>query len=127
MPNIQTILIVDDDELVRAVISKVAERRGYESVLAHNGKEAVEILEKSFAFGAIFLDLLMPVSSGWEVLAVIKDNPKTRDVPVVIVSGVPISDHEKAQLSEKVTAFVDKESFSLAEFEKLLEDILPQA
>ncbi|MBN2302284.1 MAG: response regulator [Lentisphaerae bacterium] len=124
MPEHRKVLVVDDDELVRAVINKVAERHNLQPVWAKNGNEAIGLLAQNNHFSAIFLDLLMPNCPGWDVIAFIKDNEQTKNLPIVIVSGAPISENEKERLLTKATAFVDKETFSLAAFEKLLETVL---
>ena len=70
------------------------------------------------------LYLLMPHVSGWDVLDSIKNNTKTKDIPVVIVSAADVSDKEKKKLAQKTIAFIDKRTFNLDEFEKLLDKVL---
>jgi CheY-like chemotaxis protein len=124
MADKKQVLIVDDDYLVRTVIGKVAEKYGAVVTMADNGKEGRDAIGRKNDFDLVFLDLLMPQNSGWDVLDSIRSNTETADIPVVIVSGAPISDTEKQKLSEKVTTFVNKETFSLAEFERIVGDLL---
>jgi len=57
----------------------VADSRGFDSTIAQNGEEAVQILEGEEHFDVIFLDLLMPHRSGWDVIKFIKENPQRKD------------------------------------------------
>ncbi len=116
----QTILIVDDDEIVRLIVAKVAERHGVAAVFARNGGEAQALLDQGRRFDAVFLDLIMPHLSGWDVLNAIQKDPATRGMPVVIVSGAPLGAAERRKLSLRAYRFVDKETFSLKEFEGIL-------
>lgn len=117
------VLIVDDDQVVSSVIKTIAEKHDAEASIAVDGRKAQEIIGTE-KFDLIFLDLLIPHSSGWDVLNFIRKNPGTENVPVVIVTGVQISDEEKKRFSNKVTTFISKETFSLAEFESLLDKLL---
>jgi len=119
-------LIVEDDEIVCLVIGKIAEMHGVEVTIARNGKEAREALQKVEDFDILFLDLLLPYVSGWEVLDTVTSHPRTKDMPVVIVTGARISTKEKKKLLGKATAIVDKQTFSLAQFEKVLDELLQE-
>ncbi len=81
------ILIVDDNEMNRDVLARRIKRIGAEVTMCENGEEALAILEDSH-FDLVLLDLMMPGMSGYEVLEHIKDNPKTRDLPVIMISAV---------------------------------------
>ncbi|MFO7870891.1 MAG: response regulator [Kiritimatiellia bacterium] len=118
------VLIVDDDPVVCLVIQKVAERHGAGTSVAQNGKQARKALKQAEKFDVIFLDLLMPRVSGWGILDTIEADRETADIPVVIVTGAEISIKEKKKLWKRTAAVVDKETFSLARFEKLLDEIL---
>lgn len=61
------ILIVDDDEDISWTLKEALEEQGYETVIARNGQEALEVL-KIEAPCLVLLDLMMPVMSGWEFL-----------------------------------------------------------
>ena len=78
------ILVVDDDDAIRALLFTILRRRGYAIDTARNGVEAVERLE-SCSYTLMLLDLMMPKMSGWEVLRHIDQFGTTRPTPVVIV------------------------------------------
>ena len=82
----ETILVVDDEDLVRRVAEGALKCYGYKTLSACNGKEALKVLEKNKdKIMLVLLDLTMPVMSGKETLAVIRE--RFTDVPVVVCSG----------------------------------------
>jgi adenylate cyclase len=87
------ILIVDDNEDNRYTLQLLLESDGHERIAsAAGGNEAIALLEKE-KFSLVLLDLMMPDLNGDEVLKIIKGNPDTRDIPVVMISAD--SDTEK--------------------------------
>jgi chemosensory pili system protein ChpA (sensor histidine kinase/response regulator) len=127
MSDKKRILVIDDDPDVRRVIKTVAEKNGVEATIVCDGMKAQEALLQMEQYVAVFLDLLMPHVSGWDVLASIRSSPAGEQMPVVIISGAPISAKEKEELMQKVTAFVSKETFSLKVFEELFRGILEKS
>ena len=85
------ILVVDDHPTNRLKIAMSVKRLGYESAPAENGREALDILRKD-AFDLVLLDIVMPEMDGYEVLAVLKADPKLCDIPVVVISTLEDSD-----------------------------------
>src|SRR5499433_1760231 len=81
------ILIVDDNEDNRYTLQLMLESDGHERITcATGGNEALALLEKE-KFNLVLLDLMMPDLNGDEVLKIIKANPDTRDIPVVMISA----------------------------------------
>lgn len=81
------LLIVDDDKTVQELYSSYFAMKGYETVVAANGKEALVILEKE-PVRLIILDLAMPEMDGETVLQKILDNPKWKEIPIIIDSAL---------------------------------------
>ena len=83
-----TVLIIDDDKMTCNLIKKIFEKK-YDVVLAHNGEEAIELLQSSGKtnISCIFLDLIMPVLDGFSVLDYLNDNNYLSKMPVIIISG----------------------------------------
>src|SRR5271169_2389977 len=85
--DIPGILIVDDNEDNRYTLRLLLESDGHERVIdASGGKEAIALLERE-KFSLVLLDLMMPDLNGDEVLKIIKANPDSRDMPVVMISA----------------------------------------
>jgi signal transduction histidine kinase/DNA-binding response OmpR family regulator/HAMP domain-containing protein len=79
------ILSIDDDPNVLSLIAQEIEEEGYEVIGA---TRAIEGIEKAKAMGphAITLDIMMPGMDGWEAIGRLKSDPKTRDIPLIVVS-----------------------------------------
>ncbi len=84
----RSVLVVEDDEDIRAAIAEILEGEGYEVAIAANGSEALEELRHIRRPGLILLDLMMPVMNGHEFLARIRETPKLQSVPVLVLTAV---------------------------------------
>ncbi len=84
MPRVA--LVVDDSMLIRHTVCRFLEERGFAVESATNGAEALELLARMVP-DLIVTDLLMPKMSGTELITALKTNPKSADIPVVIVAG----------------------------------------
>ena len=78
------VLIVDDEEKIREMISKYAEHEGYQTALAANGKQALQLFEKEH-FDVVILDVMMPVMDGYETLKRLKE---IKDVPCIFLTAM---------------------------------------
>ncbi|MDA3843966.1 MAG: response regulator [Candidatus Kapabacteria bacterium] len=86
-PSSKTILIADDEPDVRSYMTVLLKDNGYNIILAENGREAFEkaVSEKP---DLISLDISMPEESGTKAFKDLQENEVTKDIPVIIVSGV---------------------------------------
>ena len=80
------ILIVDDEPFNVDYLEQELEDWNYELISASDGQEALEQVQRESP-DLILLDMMMPVMDGFEVLARLKANPLTRDIPVVVISA----------------------------------------
>lgn len=83
----KTILLVDDEESIRQLLKQQLEAEGYMIKEAKNGKEAVA-LAKQVLPDLIILDVMMPEMNGFDVAAILRNDPNTMSIPIVINSGV---------------------------------------
>src|SRR6187401_3657862 len=81
------ILIVDDDDSIRSLLQQELGDAGYSIEEARNGKEALAAVRKQRP-DLIILDIMMPEMNGFDVAAVLKNDPQTMDIPIVILSIV---------------------------------------
>ena len=82
----QYVLIVDDDPNARSILGTIMSTLGVNIEEAANGEEAVAHIEKRLpAF--IYLDLMMPQMNGFEFLIYLRSNPRSRNIPVIVVSA----------------------------------------
>lgn len=84
MAHPSTVLIVDDDPSIRKMLVEVLSLEGYPTETAVNGREALDILEKSGP-RVVLLDLLMPVIDGWGVMAALAEKPEERSRHKIIL------------------------------------------
>jgi len=81
-----TILIVDDAELIRAMLIDYLADAGYTAVGASDGRETLEYLH-IWPCQLVFLDIMMPVMDGWELLQVIHADLSLATIPVVVMTA----------------------------------------
>jgi CheY-like chemotaxis protein/HAMP domain-containing protein len=81
----RSVLVVDDEPKTVALVSQYLQEEGYRALEAVSGATALNLAELYHPF-AIILDILMPDMDGFEVLQALKRNPKTADIPVIVIS-----------------------------------------
>ena len=81
------ILIVDDDDSIRSLLQQELGDAGYSIQEARNGKEALAAVRKQKP-DLIILDIMMPEMNGFDVAAVLKNDPQTMDIPIIVLSIV---------------------------------------
>jgi CheY-like chemotaxis protein len=81
------ILIVDDDDSIRSLLQQELGDAGYSIEEARNGKEALAAVRKNRP-DLIILDIMMPEMNGFDVAAVLKNDPQTMDIPIIVLSIV---------------------------------------
>ncbi|MGB0750727.1 MAG: response regulator [Gammaproteobacteria bacterium] len=107
--HIPRILVVDDEDAVRAELLDMFEDEGLDAVEASNAQHALDLLRDDKDIGIVFTDLRMPGMNGMELAAKIKqDYEKTRPVSVVVITGHGGMDEAVDALNIGVTDFVTK-------------------
>jgi adenylate cyclase len=82
-----TLLVIDDSEQSRELLGRHLARQGHRVLAAASGDEGLSILRRE-KVDLVFLDLVMPGMSGFELLSVLKADPALRAVPVIVISGI---------------------------------------
>jgi PAS domain S-box-containing protein len=85
-----TILIADDDQGMRSLLASILSEAGLELLSAVNGKEALQAAAEHVP-DLVLLDILMPVVDGFEVCRRLRSDPKTREVPIIMITA--LGDH----------------------------------
>jgi CheY-like chemotaxis protein len=83
------VLVVDDEPAVRVTLSGFLEKAGYVVESASNGQACLRALQRGPAPDLLVLDLMMPVLTGFEVLAVMRAEPALAAIPVIILTATP--------------------------------------
>jgi CheY-like chemotaxis protein len=113
-----TILLVEDNELNRDMLSRRLMRKGYEVLIAEDGAKGLKVATEEKP-DLILMDMSLPVIDGWEVTRRLKAEPETRAIPVIALTAHALStDREKA-----MTAGCDDYDTKPVELERLLEKI----
>ncbi len=82
-----TILVVDDDDSIRSLLQQELSDAGYTIQEAKDGKMALDSIRKSRP-DLIILDVMMPEINGFDVAAILKNDPQTMDIPIIVLSIV---------------------------------------
>ncbi len=116
------ILVVDDDPLIVDVIAEKLKTSGYEVLKATDGVEAVR-LAKASQPDLIILDLLMPIMGGAGAVIALKEDKKTKKIPIFFLTGADLSEDELKR--DHVGAdHIFHKPFSLQELMDKIRDIL---
>jgi two-component system chemotaxis response regulator CheY len=112
------VLLVDDDEELRATVGAVLQAEGFEVLEARNGLHALQQLMRTPLPGVILLDLTMPVMTGFELLDLKSQDPRIRAIPVIGVTA-----YDKVSAIPGVVAVVRK-PFDLAQLLEVLRGVM---
>jgi signal transduction histidine kinase len=81
------LLIVDDNEINRDLLTRHLQRQGHNITVAENGRQALEIIQ-THTFDLVLLDIMMPEMNGYQVLQHLKNHETWRDIPVIMISAL---------------------------------------
>ncbi len=112
------ILLVEDNEMNRDMLSRRLGRRGHQVVIAVDGEQGVE-MARSIAPDLILMDMDLPVLDGWEATRQLKSAPETKGIPIIALTAhAMMGDREKA-----IDAGCDDYDTKPIEFSRLIEKI----
>jgi two-component system cell cycle response regulator DivK len=84
--NVPTILLVEDNEMNRDMLTRRLERKGYRVIVAHDGSQGHD-LAHSESPDLILMDISLPILNGWEVTRLLKADQKTRPIPIIALTA----------------------------------------
>jgi signal transduction histidine kinase/DNA-binding response OmpR family regulator len=117
------ILIVDDDAAQRDLLKRTLEREGWETIRAHNGRAALEAI-RARTPSIIILDLMMPEMDGFELIHTLRKNSETREIPVVVLTAMDLSNADQDMLANNATEVLRKGASSRDEVLKIVKDLV---
>ncbi len=113
------ILLVEDSKFLRLTVERALARAGYEMSSAGDGEEALRLAREKSP-DLILLDMLLPKVSGPEVLKTLKQDPLTKAIPVVVMTGMSQKNAARLQ-GDGAAGFLEKSALELDKgSEKLL-------
>ena len=90
------ILLVEDNEMSRDMLSRRLTRQGYDVLIAYDGARGVELAQSEHP-DLVLMDMSLPVLDGWEATQRLKADPATRAIPVIALTAhATAADREKA-------------------------------
>jgi len=84
-PRDKSVLVVDDDPNIRSLLHQELADAGYRVRLAEDGRKALSLIREETP-GLVILDVMMPEMNGFDVAAVLKNDPATMEIPIIILS-----------------------------------------
>jgi CheY-like chemotaxis protein len=112
------ILLVEDNEMNRDMLSRRLKKRGYDIIMAFDGQRGIELAVVENP-DLILLDMSLPVVDGWEAAKQLKANPKTRNIPVIALTAHAMA----GDMSKALEAGCDDYDTKPVELPRLLEKI----
>jgi chemosensory pili system protein ChpA (sensor histidine kinase/response regulator) len=107
-----TILLVEDSKMLRITNARALVRAGYQVTTAGDGEEALRLAQESLP-DLILLDMMLPKITGLDVLRGLKSDARTKDIPVIVLSGLSETNRDKL-IKEGAAAFFEKSEKTLA-------------
>jgi signal transduction histidine kinase/CheY-like chemotaxis protein len=101
------LLVIDDDAAVHTLLDEDLSSLGFAIESAYSGEEGLRAAVNATP-DVIILDLMMPNMSGFEVADSLKDDPRTANIPIVVLTSKELSNDDRAMLHTKVKGFVQK-------------------
>jgi len=82
------ILLIEDDPFLSSLLRLKLEKANFEVIRAADGQEALDLLQNNLKPDLILLDLILPKRNGFEVLEILRQDPKFEKMPVIIISNL---------------------------------------
>jgi len=114
-----TVVAIDDDPLAIELVRASLEPEGWTVLGATTGQQGLELIQERQP-SAVLLDLLMPGMDGFEVVEALRADPKTKSVPVVILTSKSMTPQDKERLQGRITYAARKTEFDLSGLAGLL-------
>ena len=109
------ILVIEDDEFLQGLEARKFEKEGYKVLLADNAKQAFKHTEENNDIDLILLDLLLPEIDGFHILKMLKEDEKTKKIPVLVFSNLGEEKDIKQVNDLGVNDFLVKSNYTLDE------------
>jgi signal transduction histidine kinase/ActR/RegA family two-component response regulator len=120
----ETVLLVDDEEVILNVNRMVLEKLGYKVLVARSGQEAIEIFRaQKEGIDLVLLDMIMPGMEGGKVLDILKRIHA--EVKIILLSGYGMNDEVTRMMERGCRAFIQK-PFDIGDFSRKIRDVLKE-
>ena len=106
-PSGPTILVAEDNADQRSLYVAILTGVGYRVLEAADGAEAVEVARRTHP-GLVLMDVTMPGMSGWNAVRTLKEDSQTRDIPIIVVTGLANTWDRDASLASGCDEYLPK-------------------
>ena len=117
------VMYIEDEAFFAGIIKKKLEEKSYEVDIFGDGESGLAAAQAG-GYQLILLDLILPKLDGLEVLRLLKENPETKNIPVIILSNQSEEDNRKKALSLGAKAYYVKVNAMPGEIVKMVEGLL---
>jgi len=118
------ILIVDDTEVIAQLVSEYLRHWGYETLIAHDGREGV-LLARQEHPQIILMDVMMPIMSGWEATRQIRADADLKDIPIIGLTALAMASDREQCLAAGMNDHLSK-PIEMLELVQIIENYLHQ-
>jgi two-component system, OmpR family, alkaline phosphatase synthesis response regulator PhoP len=118
-----TILLIEDDPLIQKMYKNAFKFEGYDMLTANDGLEGIE-LAKSKKPSIILLDIMMPKLNGLDALKILKSDPDTKDIPVVMLTNLADEHDAEGALSKGALKYIVKSEHDPKEIIDVVKDVV---
>lgn len=119
------ILIIEDDRYISKMYQLKLSLEDYDVQVAENGKQGVDKV-KEYMPDIILLDILMPELDGFEVLKIVKSDPTTKDIPVLIMSNLGQEDHVEKGMKLGALGYIVKSQYTPSKVVEKIKSVLAE-
>ncbi|NJO78038.1 MAG: response regulator [Cyanobacteria bacterium RM1_2_2] len=123
LPSAKQILVVEDDATTREMFRRMLEREDWTVIEAENGKIALETLTAQRP-DLVLLDLMMPEVDGFQFIAEVRRNPEWRSLPIVVMTAMDLSPHDRLRLNGDVEQVLKKGAYHRDELLREVKDLV---
>lgn len=116
------ILVIDDDPTAIELIELILESEGYEVVKSYGGREGIDLIIKEKP-DLVILDLIMPEVSGFNIAYHMRQNPETKNIPIIILTSMEIDPETREKMESFVTTIISKQKFTKKDLLKEINSI----
>ncbi|RCK74588.1 MAG: sensory transduction histidine kinase [Ignavibacteriae bacterium] len=116
------IMVIDDDPTSVELIELILETEGYEVIKTYDGREGIDLILKEKP-DLVILDLIMPEISGFNIAYQMRQNPETKNIPIIILTSMEIDDQTREKMESFVTTIMSKQKFTKKDLLKEINSI----
>ncbi len=117
-----TILLVEDNEMNRDILTRRLERKGYRVISAHDGLQGHDMAH-SQSPDLILMDISLPIMNGWEVTRRLKSHPDTRNIPIIALTAHALAT-DRAKSIEAGCDDYDTKPVDFTNLQKKIDELL---